>query len=174
MKSDLTRRGLLAGLATLPMGSLPPRARADSDVDVVVIGAGAAGLAASRELRSKRLRVTTLEAQCRIGGRAHTDNEIFGVPYDTGAHWLEGGNRNPFPRYAQRHGFQVYRAPDDQTLYIGNREATGAEYEAFDLAYQKTMAAMSRAGRRGRDVSPAEVVPDSGEWHDLVHFAIGP
>ena len=168
-----TRRRVLAGLAAVPMGSLVPCARADSDTDVVVIGAGAAGLAASRELRRRQLRVTTLEARDRIGGRAYTDHEVFGIPYDIGAHWLEGGNRNPFLRHAQENGFSVYRAPDVQTVYVGNREATDTEYGAFDRAYRTTVAAMSAAGRRGRDVSPAEVVPDTGEWHDLVHFTIG-
>ncbi len=174
MTAVQTRRRLLAGLAALPTVSLVPDARADSETDVVVIGAGAAGLAASRELRRNQLRVTTLEARNRIGGRAYTDHEIFGVPYDTGAHWLQGGNRNPFLRSAERDGFTVYPAPDNEIVYIGNREATDAEYAALDLARRTTLAAISAAGRRGRDVSPAEVVPDTGEWHDLVHFSIGP
>ncbi len=174
MTAVQTCRRLLAGLAALPTVSLVPDARADSETDVVVIGAGAAGLAASRELRRNQLRVTTLEARNRIGGRAYTDHEIFGVPYDTGAHWLQGGNRNPFLRSAERDGFTVYPAPDNEIVYIGKREATDAEYAAFDLARRTTLAAISAAGRRGRDVSPAEVVPDTGEWHDLVHFSIGP
>ena len=173
MTSVQTRRRLLAGLAALPKFSLIPCARADSDTDVVVIGAGAAGLAASRVLRGNQLRVTTLEARNRIGGRAHTDHEIFGVPYDTGAHWLQGRNRNSLLGYAQRHGFTAYRAPDDEIVYIGDREATDAEYAAYNRAYRTTVAAISAAGRQGRDVSPAEVVPDTGEWHDLVHFSIG-
>lgn len=168
-----TRRRVLAGLAAFPTVSLIPRARAESDTDVVVIGAGAAGLAASQELRRRQLRVTTLEARNRIGGRAHTDHEVFGVPYDIGAHWLQGGNRNPFVRNPERNGFTIYPAPDDETVYIGNREATDAESEAYDRAYRRTIRAISAAGRQGRDVSPAEVVPDTGDWHDLVHFNIG-
>ena len=168
-----SRRRLLAGLAAFPTVSLVPRARAESDTDVVVIGAGAAGLAASQELRRRQLRVTTLEARNRIGGRAHTDHEVFGVPYDIGAHWLEGGNRNPFVRNPERHGFTIYPAPDDETVYIGSREATDAESEAYHRAVRRTLRAISAAGRQGRDVSPAEVVPDTGEWHDLVHFNIG-
>ena len=51
-----------------------------SDYDVVVIGAGAAGLAASAELMAKGKSVICLEAMDRIGGRCYTDHSIFGLP----------------------------------------------------------------------------------------------
>jgi phytoene dehydrogenase-like protein len=41
-------------------------------VDVVIIGAGVAGLAAGRRLTEAGVRVTVLEARNRIGGRIHT------------------------------------------------------------------------------------------------------
>lgn len=43
--------------------------QADMDADVIVIGAGAAGLAAARNLASRSLRVILLEARDRVGGR---------------------------------------------------------------------------------------------------------
>ena len=67
-------------------------------------------------------------------------------------------------------GSQCIRPPDAQTLRVGGREASEAEYSAYDAA----VGAIAAAGRRGRDVSPASVVPDAGQWHDLVHFAVGP
>ena len=173
-KPDFSRRRFIGGgaaLAALPL--LSGRAAA-AEVDVVVVGAGAAGLAATRELLRQGLSVATLEASSRIGGRAHTDLARFGVPYDIGAHWMHYAESNPFVRYAKEHGFSVYPAPNTQTLYVGEREASEAEYSAFDAAYGVAIGAISTAGRRGRDVSPASVVPDGGRWHDLVHFVIGP
>ena len=55
-----------------------------SDYDVVVIGAGAAGLAASAELMAKGKSVICLEAMDRIGGRCYTNHSIFGLPCDIG------------------------------------------------------------------------------------------
>ena len=141
---------------------------------MVVVGAGAAGLSATRELRRRGATVATLEASSRIGGRAHTDLTRFGVPYDIGAHWLHNAASNPFVKHAKDNGFTVYPAPDTETLYVGDREASDEEYSAFDAAYRNAIGAISAAGRRGRDVSPASVVPDGGKWHDLVHFVIGP
>ncbi len=141
---------------------------------MVVIGAGAAGLAATRGLLRQGVSVITVEASGRIGGRAHTDRDIFGVPYDIGAHWLHHSSTNAFVQYGIEHDFTVYAAPNKQSLYVGNRKATAEQYAAYTTAYRTAIRAISSAGRKGRDVSPASIVPDAGEWHDLVHFVIGP
>lgn len=58
------------------------------DFDVIVVGAGAAGLAATHVLHNAGRRVICLEAADRIGGRSYTDTSIFDVPFDLGGHWL--------------------------------------------------------------------------------------
>jgi len=148
---------------------------AESDEpDVVVIGAGASGIAAARTLTEIGLTVTVVEAADRIGGRVHTDMSVFGVPYDMGAHWLHVRKLNPFVDYALEHGFDVYRAPDDEILYVGDREATDQEYAAYGDALNRAYSAIARAGRQGRDVSAASVVPKDGPWAELANMVIGP
>ena len=61
---------------------------------VVVIGAGVAGLAASRCLRAAGVPTTLIEALSRIGGRAVTA-DVCGEPFDLGATWLHDADRNP-------------------------------------------------------------------------------
>jgi monoamine oxidase len=66
-----------------------------ADVDVVVIGAGAAGLAAAAELRARGATAVVLEARDRVGGRVFTDTTKLGTPFDLGAsyvHAVEQGN----------------------------------------------------------------------------------
>jgi len=167
------RQALAAGTAALATPLVPRNANAAS-TDVVVIGAGAAGIAAARELMAKGFSVTVIEASGRIGGRVHTDTEIFGVPYDVGAHWLHYREKNPFADYGIENGFDIYRAPDDGVMYVGNREASDAEWRAYEKAQTKALKAMSKAGRKGRDVSPASVVPDLGDWHSTVNLMTGP
>lgn len=55
-----------------------------ADVDVVVVGAGFAGLTAARELTRRGHRVAVLEGRDRVGGRSHT-TMLAGVPVDLGA-----------------------------------------------------------------------------------------
>jgi monoamine oxidase len=58
--------------------------------DVVVIGAGAAGLAAARALTDAGRRVAVLEARERIGGRVWTDHHFGPIPVECGAEFIHG------------------------------------------------------------------------------------
>lgn len=145
-----------------------------AEVDAVVIGAGAAGIAAARGLRAAGLRVTVIEAAARIGGRVHTDTRHFGVPYDVGAHWLHYRETNPFADYGLESGFDVYPAPEEAVMYVGNRPADDSEWRAFEKAERRALKAMTKAARKGRDVPPAEVLPDLGDWGATVRLMTGP
>ncbi|MFK7939721.1 MAG: flavin monoamine oxidase family protein [Roseovarius sp.] len=82
-----------------------------TDYDVIIIGAGAAGLAATKYLAQAGQKVICLEAANRIGGRAHTDTEIFGIPFDRGAHWLHNAKANAYKKIGLKLGFDLYKAP---------------------------------------------------------------
>jgi monoamine oxidase len=87
----ISRRGLLAGSAAVLAAG---RASA-ADVDVAIVGAGAAGLAAAKELRKAGKSFVVLEARARIGGRAYTDATL-GAPFDAGAQYIHWAERNPW------------------------------------------------------------------------------
>jgi len=63
--------------------------------DILVIGAGAAGIAAARELRALGSACVVLEAAARVGGRAFTEAATLGAPFDHGASWLHQAGDNP-------------------------------------------------------------------------------
>src|SRR5215470_2610426 len=71
----------------------PPRP--ESGLDAVIVGAGAAGIAAARRLVAAGRRITIVEAAAEAGGRCITDTKTFGVPYDRGAHWIHMPDVNP-------------------------------------------------------------------------------
>src|SRR5690606_13784393 len=62
--------------------------------DVIVVGAGVAGLAAARDLTDAGKRVVVLEARDRIGGRLHTERESGRIT-DLGASWIHGIENSP-------------------------------------------------------------------------------
>jgi monoamine oxidase len=83
---------------------------------VLIIGAGAAGLAAARDLAASGMAVTILEARDRIGGRAHTiRDESFNLPIELGAEFVHGKHpalfklldsaRTPFLDVTDRHWY---------------------------------------------------------------------
>lgn len=58
--------------------------------NVIVVGAGPAGLTAARHLQRQGFTVTVLEARSRIGGRVFTDRASLSVPVDLGASIITG------------------------------------------------------------------------------------
>ena len=81
-----------------------------TDFDVVIIGGGAAGIGAARELAASGRSALLLEASSRLGGRAWT-YEIAGQRLDLGCGWLHSGDRNSWTRIAEEAGRLVDRRP---------------------------------------------------------------
>jgi monoamine oxidase len=78
------------------------------EVDVVIVGGGAAGIGAARRLAGTGLSTLMLEAASRLGGRAWTC-DIAGFPLDLGCGWLHSANRNAWTRIAEASRFTVDR-----------------------------------------------------------------
>ena len=78
------------------------------NADVVIVGAGAAGVAAARRLATSGLSTMVLEATARVGGRAWTC-DVAGLRLDLGCGWLHSANRNPWTRVAEAASFAVDR-----------------------------------------------------------------
>lgn len=130
-----------------------------TDCDVVVIGAGAAGLAATKELRARGLTVRCLEATGKAGGRCLTDTQTFGVPFDRGAHWLHNRPTNPFVEIGHALGLDLYPTPD---AYITEGGAAGDRDLTQALAHVE--ARMEAAAEAGQDVSAASLFDIEGPW----------
>jgi len=68
----------------------------------VIVGAGAAGLTAAKELQRLGQDFLLVEASHRIGGRAYTEMLAPGMPFDLGPHWIMEPSINPLMRLAER------------------------------------------------------------------------
>lgn len=134
-----------------------------AETDVVVIGAGAAGLAAGVRLKAAGVPFEIVEAAAVAGGRAATDTTTLGVPFDLGCHWLHDARDNPFTALADAHGFRVGRsAVPRRRLLLGDRFSNDAEKDAADAEVDAVFDAIHAAGRAGRDVSAAAVIAERG------------
>src|SRR5260370_24263240 len=59
----------------------PQAAPRTGTIDVVIVGAGAAGIAAARRLAAAGRRFALIEAAATVGGRCITDTTAFGIPF---------------------------------------------------------------------------------------------
>jgi monoamine oxidase len=127
-----------------------------ADIDVAVIGAGAAGLAAARRVQELGRTAVVLEARDRVGGRAWTVEPHPGLPVDLGCGWLHSAERNPWTELARAAGFTI----DERLPAWGDRlNAAG-----MDDATQRSWAE-SREGFYDR---VARTPPPDGPASDLL------
>jgi monoamine oxidase len=178
--SLFSRRYFLAGAAALAarpafgQGAAVPAGPA-ADVDVIIVGAGAAGIAAARRLSAAGRSFTLVEATSRIGGRCFTDTRSFGVPFDRGAHWIHSPDINPLTKLAPRTGLDIYQAPSAQRVRIGQRGARESELEDYLSAIVRSNRAIGDAVRGKPDMDAQRALPrDLGDWQASVEFALGP
>ncbi|MEM1252984.1 MAG: NAD(P)/FAD-dependent oxidoreductase [Cyanobacteria bacterium P01_H01_bin.21] len=147
---------LLAAITCLGRKRKPVAAPVSPDqthFDTIVIGAGAAGLAAARTLQDANRSVLLLEARDRIGGRVHTNNDFAPHPVECGAEYIHGENIvtwNWVRRYRLR-TLPVFDHDRNQFMYV-NKEllpfkhwSTIAGMEFLDLTDDPTLDALITA-----------------------------
>ena len=126
---------------------------------IVIIGAGAAGIAAGNYLQRAGIRPIVLEARNRVGGHAWTDVSL-GVPVDMGCAWLHSATDNPWTAYAEQNGFEIMKTPPDWGARIGRDEATPQQRAAWEEVFGRNLRLIAEAAANGQDVAVADVIPD--------------
>ncbi|MHA1525034.1 MAG: flavin monoamine oxidase family protein [Alphaproteobacteria bacterium] len=172
------RRAFLAGTAGALAMPFVARASGPTDTDIVIIGAGAAGLAAARGFQARNISFKLIEVRDRIGGRGFTNTEYFGVPVDFGCSELHHGRRNPFVAYAQQNGFKVSPLPGDAAdrILVGNRPASKRQMQAMEQVYERHQQALSATCDSPADISAAKAFANlnPGGWAPSVRLWMGP
>ena len=122
------------------------------DLDVAIIGAGAAGIAAARRLHDRGRRVLLIEAMDRVGGRAHAVN-VEGMTLDLGCGWLHSAERNPLAGLAEAQGTAVDRSEAAWGRQLRNlgfsvreQHEAWAAYEALEQKLHDNPPPSDRAG----------------------------
>lgn len=122
------------------------------DVDVVVLGAGVAGLSAARDLADSGLSVMILEARERIGGRVHYDAfEAAGRSVELGGAWISSRFHPLVMTEVERYGLQLAVEPDFSWLWALDQSSYQPGFpldtdELYDL--ERALADVIFAARR--------------------------
>ncbi|NND49152.1 MAG: NAD(P)-binding protein, partial [Rhizobiales bacterium] len=172
----LSRRSLLAaGGAMLAFPNIV-RAGTPGDTDIVIIGAGAAGLAAARVLKKRGIRFELIEIRDRIGGRAETNFDYFGVPVDFGCSELHNAKLNPWIGYARQNGVEIAPLPGGNSVFDGATELEGARARALKMEFERRQGLLKQACAARRDISVADVLAaaEPSQWTDAFNLWLGP
>ena len=139
-----------------------------SEIDVAVIGAGAAGIAAARRLvEAKLVSVVVLEARERAGGRAWTV-EANGDPLDLGCEWLHSADRNVLVPLAEKLGFSLNRRRPDWTTRLSRSGESAAAEADWIREREAHYWAIHRAAMEQEDRPASSVLKPGGRWNALL------
>ena len=143
-----------------------------SEVDVAIIGAGAAGLGAAHALKHSGLSVIVLEARDRVGGRAHTVMASPDVTFDVGCGWLHSADENSFVKIAERLNFQIDKALPPWRERAHGKAFPQAERDDFIRAlnafYDRAEQAAEQARKLGRDSAANLCLEPGNRWNPMI------
>ncbi len=173
----LTRREFGSYSAALPMmaGVTP----VEANPDVLIVGAGVAGLAAAQVLVAGGRRVQVLEAAPRIGGRCYTDTATFGTPFDLGAARLYNADLNPLTGFAKLFRFRTRLQNNKELLFARRLAMSPHSNAAYERAFDAFSQALAEAAEENQDRAASTVAPpaldaDAQAWLATASAQIGP
>jgi monoamine oxidase len=135
--------------------------------DVVVVGAGAAGIAAGRRLAKAGVSFVLLEARDRIGGRAYTIVREQAI--DLGCGWLHSAHRNVMVAIAEASGFTVDRSPAPWTRQSGHVGVTDVELEDFRKTFSAFETRIDTEAEKMPPVAASAYLESGNRWNPMLH-----
>ncbi len=135
--------------------------------DVVVIGAGAAGIGAGRRLADAGVTFTLLEARERVGGRALTLAHALGA-LDLGCGWLHSADRNILAGMAEALGFELDRTPAPWQRQTGDHGISAEEQQAFRKDFAAFEKRIEQEAEANSPVAASAYLQTGGRWNALI------
>jgi monoamine oxidase len=139
-----------------------------SEIDVAIVGAGAAGLGAAHALKDSGLSVMVLEARERLGGRGHTIMASQEITFDLGCGWLHSANKNAFVKIAEQLDFEIDKAlPPWRERAVGRafpQELRMEFMQALDAFHDRA----HQAAMGGRDGAASLYLEPGNRWNPMI------
>jgi monoamine oxidase len=142
-----------------------------TDVDIVVIGAGAAGLAAARQIAARGRPVRVLESRARLGGRAFTSHDATGSPLELGCGWMHSADENELAGLARELGFAIDKTRPPWRTQWSDIGFPPADQDDFRAAAARFFERLDAAGEVEPDRAAHQLLEPGCRWNALINAA---
>lgn len=136
--------------------------------DVIIVGAGAAGIGAGLALTRLGISHLILEAKQRVGGRALSDTSSIGHLWDHGAHWLHSADVNVMRFMAEKLKHKFFPGNPALTSF---KSFIGGQWKVSEFATDYVWTRLEeivQAGRGGNDVAAESILDRSHAMYPLL------
>jgi monoamine oxidase len=145
---------------------------ANGDTEVVIIGGGAAGIAATRHLYDAGMSCLLIEARPRLGGRAWTVFDPTGCPIDLGCGWLHSADSNPWVQVAEAQGRIIDKTSPPWSRPSREDRFALSDQRDFSQAQHAFYERLEAAAKSGSDAPASSALEPGNRWNALIN-AIG-
>src|SRR5499427_6798691 len=140
-----------------------------NECDVIIIGAGAAGLGAARRLAAAGIAVYVVEARNRVGGRAWTAHAPAGLPIELGCAWLHSADENELCALALQAGLTIDKTRPPWRTQMNDIGFAPADQAEFGAALGRLFARLDEAGEAESDQSADRLLDPGSRWNPLLN-----
>jgi monoamine oxidase len=141
---------------------------ADNDIEVAIVGAGAAGIGAARRQQVAGIAVLLVEARSRLGGRAFTVDDNAGTPIDLGCGWLHSADCNPWTEIAEAEGRTIDRTPPPWARGTTPTGAAPLTQAGFQQALFKFRDRIARFSEGEADRAASSLLEPGSRWNAML------
>jgi monoamine oxidase len=139
------------------------------DHDVLIIGAGAAGLAAARRRAAAGRAVRVVEARNRLGGRAWTARDSSGLAMELGCAWLHSADENELCDVATQSGLTIDKTLPPWRTQLNDIGFPDADQADFRVALGRLFARLDEAGEAEADQAGDRLLEPGNRWNPLLN-----
>ena len=137
-----------------------------TQTDVIIIGAGSAGLSAAKELTKQGISFIVVEASHRIGGRAYSEEIAPDVWFDLGCAYMCAGpnaknqvdESNPFVDFAKNQGAAIEEYLYDAHYHYNGRPLDDNQMKAREEYYKECEDAIRSSVEGGDDCAISDII----------------